>query len=340
MKKTTIIIDDEDYDENRPIEENLSDLEDSDDEDDDSVPISSKITSFVKTSAKQPVEQAEVVSEKKDEEEEDDNILMYFKTTQCLVMKTLLETLKEILKDTLITFDQKGIKILAIDSRKIAIVHCRLDAEKFDSFSLQCDKVTIGVNMKSLFTLLKSINNNKTLTWFIEKDNTSILNIHIENSDNNSITKYQYKLLDINEEIFELPEETFDYILTLPSVDFQNTCRDMQSISEYMDIKTVNKQLILSCDGDCANQQTIYQQPEEGAENEGNSVYFEHCEDPDRIVHGVFPLKYLILFIKATNLSNMVRIYLKNNFPIILNYTFESLGGVRLGVSPRIDEEY
>ena len=38
------------------------------------------------------------------------------------------------------------------------------------------------------------------------------------------------------------------------------------------------------------------------------------------IVQGSFSLKYLILFTKCTNLCNLINIFLKNDYPLIIQY--------------------
>ena len=44
-------------------------------------------------------------------------------------------------------------------------------------------------------------------------------------------------LLDLNNESFEIPEVTFNSVITLPSSDFQKIIRDMSNISENIEIK-------------------------------------------------------------------------------------------------------
>jgi len=41
------------------------------------------------------------------------------------------------------------------------------------------------------------------------------------------------------------------------------------------------------------------------------------------------------MFTKCTNLNNVVEVYLKNNFPIILKYSVASLGEIKLCLAPQ-----
>jgi proliferating cell nuclear antigen len=100
----------------------------------------------------------------------------------------------------------------------------------------------------------------------------------------------------------------------------------MNNIADFVEIKNVDTQLILSCKGDFCSQETII------ADNEnGNAISAKKC---DEIVQGIFNLKYLVLFTKCTNLCNTVEVYLKNDYPLLIKYTVASLGEIKLALAP------
>ena len=112
--------------------------------------------------------------------EDDSNYIINVKTVQSGAFRVLIESLKEILTDTNITFDEEGIKLIATDNSHIVLIHMRLSAPKFEYY--HCAKKTvIGVNMMNMFKLIKTMGNNDTLTLFIEKDNPNRLGIKINN---------------------------------------------------------------------------------------------------------------------------------------------------------------
>ncbi len=61
-------------------------------------------------------------------------------------------------------------------------------------------------------------------------------------------------------------------------------------------------------------------------------------EDSQEIIQGIFSLKYLSIFTKCTNLCSSVEIYLKNSYPIILQYSIASMGTVRLCLAQKSDD--
>ena len=48
-------------------------------------------------------------------------------------------------------------KITAMDGNKCACVHIKLDSDKFEQYQCNSNMVTAGVNMSSLFKLVKTM---------------------------------------------------------------------------------------------------------------------------------------------------------------------------------------
>lgn len=249
------------------------------------------------------------------------------KTVQSSAIRVLIEALKEILTDANIEISESGLKISTMDPSHTVLVHLKLDSCKFENYYAS-HKFNIGLSMLCLFKLLKTMNNSDTLTLFIEKNDTNRLGIKIENGEKNSVTSYKLNLMDLNEDKIEIPPAEFESILTLPSGEFQKICRDMYNIAENLEIKSVGNQLIFSCKGDFAEQQTTIGETTSG-------MSFIQNSNPDKIIQGIFALKHLVLFTKCTNLCNSIELYLKNDYPLIIKYNVASLGNIKLCLAPK-----
>lgn len=248
------------------------------------------------------------------------------KTIQSSAFKILIEALKELLTDTCVEFDETGIKIVAMDSSHIVLVHLKLDANKFEYY--HCDKkISIGINMLNFHKLIKTINSNDTLTLYIDSNDQNHLGIKIENSEKNTKTNYKLNLLDLDTPSITIDPVEFNSVITLPSTDFQKIIRDMNNLSDYVEIRNVNKQLVFGCKGDFCNQETIISDNDNGVQNISSKIN-------DEIVQGFFHLRYLVMFTKCTNLCNTVEMYLKNDYPLIVKYGVASLGDLKLCLAP------
>lgn len=248
--------------------------------------------------------------------------ILYITTVQSNAIRILFESLKDVLTDVNMHINSNGIKIISMDGSKSAIIHLKLLASQFEIFNCRED-MNIGINMLSLFKILKSIKNNDVITFYIDTDTTK-LNIKLENKEKNTEIVSTLKLLDIDEHILNIPNIEFQTILTIPSNDFQNYVRDLSIISSEIKIESSNNILTLSADGDFASQKIMIKQTDSGL----TLSKAEHAI-------GVFNLKYLLLFTKSTNLCNNIEIYLKTNFPIIVIYNVANLGQLKFCLAPK-----
>ena len=118
----------------------------------------------------------------------------------------------------------------------------------------------------------------------------------------------------------------------MPSQDFQKLIRDMINIGEECEIKSYSKSLLFNCLGDFASQSTVLNETQDGLQ------FINNCED-DSLVQGVFSLKYLSLFTKCTNLCNQIQLFIKNDYPLIIQYSIASLGIIKLCLAPNTNDD-
>lgn len=243
-------------------------------------------------------------------------------TVQSGAIRILFESLKDVLTDVNIHANSNGLKIISMDGSKSAIVHLKLLASQFEKFICH-SPVVMGVNMLSLFKILKSIKNNDVIT-FIVTDDTTKLNIKIQNKEKQTEIISTLKLLDIDENLLHIPNIEFDSILTIPASDFQNHIRDLSVISNEITIKTDPESIIFEVEGDFASQSIKINK-------KSTTLTLDKCKD----TYNVFNLKYLLLFTKSSNLCNTIEIYLKSNFPIIILYNVANLGQLKFCLAPK-----
>lgn len=245
---------------------------------------------------------------------------MRFKTIQASALKSAFEVLKDILNDVNMYFTKKGVQILTLDTARVALVDMFLTADNFEEYYCEANMVA-GINVTNMFKLLKFISNNDTLT--IEINSREYLDIRIENTLKRSDTKFQLKLLDINEDQIEVPNIKMAVVTTMPSIDFQRICRDMHNIASDLEITRNSTQFIIKCQGDFANQETIIE-----------------CNDDDSFdscLQGKYSLKYLNLFTKATGMCASVQVMQEeeNRF-LVLKYNVANLGELKFYLATKV----
>ena len=261
----------------------------------------------------------------------DSNVLT-IKTVQIAPFRTLMTALKDILLETNISFQPDGIRIINMDKSHTILVHLYLAASNFEFYECKKEKIIIGVNMFHLFKLINSIDNDDTLTIYIENADyydgiVSHLALKFENGDIKQCKTQKLKLIEPEQDELEVPDVKFSSILNLPSADFQKIIRDLSCISDKIEIKSVGNEIIFKCQGQFASAE-IHR-----AESDG-SMGFIVKQDSSKIIQGEFSLKNLGYFIKCTNLCSQIEMYLENDLPLVVKYDVASLGSIRLALVP------
>lgn len=240
---------------------------------------------------------------------------MNLKTIQACAFKSLLEVLKDIINDVNICFDSSGMKIIALDVARVTLVYVFMASENFEEYS--CPKeISIGINVGNMFKLLKSINNNDILSMDVVDEN---LNVVVANDSKKIISKFSIKLLDLNEDILEIPEIEMSVATPISSIDFQKTIRDMSNIGSELMIHRKDTSITFTCEGDFASKETTIEQNED--------VPFD--------INGTFSLKYLSMFTKASILCPIVQILQDvSEGPAIFKYNVANLGELKFFLAP------
>lgn len=242
-------------------------------------------------------------------------------TIQASAFKSTFEVLKDILNDVNIYFRPQGMYIVTLDTARTSLIDIFLSADNFEEYECTQEEIIAGINISNTFKLLKTITNNDVLK--IEINSKEHMDIEISSEAKKTNTKFQLKLLDINESRIEVPDIEMTTITTLPSVDFQRLCRDMSNIGTDIEIKRTGKEIKFRCDGDFANQETSVE-----------------CLEESPTITGLYSLKYLNIFTKATSMCASVQIIQEtgNRF-LILKYNVANLGELKFYLATKVSED-
>jgi proliferating cell nuclear antigen len=261
--------------------------------------------------------------------------ILTIQTLQIAPFRTLMAALKDILLETNIIFSKDGIKIINMDKSHTILVHLSLEAHNFELYECKMDKIIIGVNMFHLFKLINSIDNDDTLTIYIEEADytdgiVQYLGLKFENGSIKQHKIQKLRLIEPDSDELAVPDVKFSSVLNLPSADFQKIIRDLSCISDKIEIKSIataeGVELIFKCTGGFAQAEI------RRTESDGNMEFIKK-QDVSKIIQGEFSLKNLSYFIKCTNLCSQIEIYLENNLPLVVKYNVASLGVIMLALA-------
>ena len=268
------------------------------------------------------------------------------KTVKSVIIKSIFECIKPYIKETNILINADGIKISTLDTSKVSLTYVKLDAKKFESY--KCERpIIIGIDTTTFFKTIKTANRRETITLYMNKNDEDKLGIELTDPFMGKVKDYKIPLLALEEKIINISDMSFDYVINMPSVQFQQIIKDIQLLEgKVVEIKSIGKQLIFSCDDGLAEFKTAISEIDDTLNKDQKALLQQNGEDirsvkfektNDKIVQGRFKLSYLMNFIKASHLCEHMNILLTNDKPLILEYFAADLGIIRFLVMSHVD---
>jgi proliferating cell nuclear antigen len=261
----------------------------------------------------------------------EDNCVLCIRTVQISPIKSLFTSIKDILTDATITFTKDCMKIINLDKSNTILINVTLHAKRFEKYVCKKDKIIVCANTLHLFKLISTISNDDTLCIYIENSDyhdgiVTHLGLQYDNGDIKQCYSQKLRLIDPEIEELIVPDIEYSSVINLPTGDFQKIIRDLNGISDRIEIKSVGNDLIFSAEGNFASSK-IYRSESDG--------FMDFITKPSNsvVIQGQFSLKSLSQFIKCTPLCTNMELYLENDLPIICTYQVASLGEIKLCLS-------
>merc|ERR1712178_636577 len=155
-----------------------------------------------------------------------------------------------------------------------------------------------------------------------------------ESGADDRITDFSLKLMQIESEHMEIPEQHYKVIAKLPSSEFQKICKDLKEFGETMQMKASKEGLTFSVQGDLGSGNVMLKPRESEKPEEKVSL---SVSEP---VTATFALRYLVNFAKAAPLCGVVELGLGPDAPLLVKYDLEDAGNghMQFYLAPKIDE--
>jgi len=246
-------------------------------------------------------------------------------------LKKVVDAMKDLCKDVNFDCSEKGMQVQAMDSSHVALVSLMLRESAFADF--KCDRPTsLGMNVDSLGKVLKMCgpSDSLKLRW---QDGEDTVSFQCE-SNEDRIIDFSLKLMQIESEHMEIPEQQYKVVARLPSGEFQKICRDLKEFGETMQVKASKEGITFSVQGDLGTGNVMLK-PRESEKPEDRVTLTVH-----EAVTATFALRYLVNFSKAAPLCGTVELGLGPDAPLLVKYDLEKSdnGHMQFYLAPKIDE--
>merc|ERR1712190_385185 len=213
-----------------------------------------------------------------------------------------------------------------------ALVSLLLRESAFSDF--KCDRTaSLGMNVDSLGKIFKMCGPNDSLKLRWQNDADTV-NFQCESSEEDRIADFDLKLMQIESEHMEIPEQHYKVIAKLPSGEFQKICRDLKEFGETMQINASKEGIKFSVQGD-VGAGNVMLKPRDADKAEEKVTLA--VQEP---VNATFALRYLVNFAKAAPLCGTVELGLGADAPLLVKYNLETgdNGYMHFYLAPKIDD--
>jgi len=249
-----------------------------------------------------------------------------------LLLKKVVDAMKDLCKDVNFDCSEKGLQVQSMDSSHVALVSLFLRESAFADF--RCDRPTsLGMNVDSLAKILKMCGPSDSLKikW---QSGADTVGFQCESGADDRISDFDLKLMQIESEHMEIPEQQYKVTAKVPSAEFQKICRDLKEFGETMQVRASKEGIIFSVKGDVGGGNVMLK-PRESEKPEERVALT--VREP---VTATFALRYLVNFAKAAPLSGSVELGLGPDAPLLVKYDLERSenGHMQFYLAPKIDE--
>ena len=194
--------------------------------------------------------------------------------------------------------------------------------------------LALGIKLESMAKILKCSGNDDMITLKTE-DDADTLTFMFENPNQDRISDFELKLMDIDSEHLGIPDTEYKCQIKMPASEFQRICRDLAILGDTVTIAVSKDGVKFSVSGEMGSGNMTLRQNSSVDTKEEEQVSIQ-MEEP---VNLNFALRYLNFFTKATPLSASVVLHLSKDVPLVVEYQIEELGHIRFYLAPKIEDE-
>jgi len=274
-----------------------------------------------------------------------DNKIFYAETCHSKPFKDIIEILNGVVHEVTMVVKKKkekkddeedeefyGLEIATSNDSKSIFIKLQFKGKQFNKFYTKYDKEEIGINLEHLNIHIKPIEPSSILSLYINEKDRQTIRIEGSNEKEESLTVSNFKRMELEYKEKKPRVIPFDVSITMKSSLFNKICKEMNNISDYVEIKCLKNKFIFSCKGDCGTKEKIYTEKEGGISIDWDDNI--KC----KITQGIYELKNIILFNKCAPLSNQILILMKNDDILSIKYVVADLADLVIALSP-VDEK-
>ena len=242
---------------------------------------------------------------------------MLLKLDHPKLFSEIIGIISELVLEVRLKVSKEGLSLIAIDPANVAMVSFKLPNTAFSEIEVE-NKEVLGVSLESLKAVLRRVKAGSVLVITKEENELKLL-------IKDRVTKeFNLALIDVEGEEKEIPNLEFKSKIEMSSLDFSETIEDCAVVADSCSFISESNKFLIQARGSL------------------NSFKSQFSSDELNIVaenaHSKYSLEYLQKMIKATKLTEKVKINFSDDYPLRLDFITPFLE-LSFILAPRVESE-
>ena len=241
---------------------------------------------------------------------------MLLKLENPKIFADIIGIISELVLEVRIKVNNEGLSITAIDPANVAMVVFNIPSSAFSQWDVEKEEV-LGVNLEDLKAVLRRVKTGSVLTLSKEENEIKIL------IQDKIRKEFNLALIDVESEEKPIPNLEFNSKVEMSSVDFYEAIEDCSVVADSCSFISDAEKFIIKAKGSLNSFKSEF--------SDEINIEAEECTSK-------YSLEYLQKMIKATKLSEKVRINFSSDYPLRLEYEVPNKVRLTFILAPRVEE--
>ena len=266
------------------------------------------------------------------------------KKAECF--SVIFQNTKDFSDHTVMYFDENGLFMQGMNNSHVCLYELRIPSEWFHNYNYtsSTEKLLLGINNETIYKIINTKQEEHSI-YFKYTDDTDHMEINFkknteEKKDSTDSTDskssqtlvldkyYQIKLIDLEENLLEIPETEYNVDIMIPTKSFADIIQELTIFHTDLKIICTDEKIDLIANGNNASMKA----------NIDIDDLNEYAIEEDYEYKQNYSLEFMKLMTQFSKLSNEIFIGLSDSTPMKVEYKFQE-GVISLYLAPKIDDD-
>lgn len=226
-----------------------------------------------------------------------------------------ISIVSELVTEVKLKFLDEGLSLVAVDPANVAMVIFKMPKETFSQY--ESNKDVLGINLDDFKRILKRASSASSINLETEDNQLKISIL------DKSKRTFVLSLIESNSEEKNEPVLDFACTVEMDSSDLTQTIEDCFVVADSCALISKENQFVIEANGNI---------------NSAKNEFSSDVLSVSGIGRAKYSLEYLMKFIKASKISDKVKLNFSENYPLKLEFIGDQLGMAFI-LAPRVEND-